>query len=183
MKYLGPMVLALVVVLAILLLAGCDEMTHQPRYQATGRGRLFPDGKAMQAPPTGTVAQDDPVRALALDQRPPMSADLLARGRQRYDIYCSPCHDVAGTGQGAVPARGFPAPPSLHDPRLVSAPSRYFVEVITQGHGVMYSYADRVAPADRWAIAAYIRALQLSRNAPVGELDAADRAKLDGGAP
>lgn len=177
MRYL--LLLALCAVL-IILLVGCDEMTHQPRYQAAGPGRLFPDGKAMQAPPAGAVAQDDPARAAALDRRPAMSAALLARGRQRYDIYCSPCHDVAGTGHGAVPARGFPAPPSLHEPRLVQAPSRYFVEVITSGHGVMYSYADRVAPADRWAIAAYIRALQLRRDAPADALEATDRAKLDG---
>ncbi|TWB12434.1 mono/diheme cytochrome c family protein [Nitrospirillum amazonense] len=167
----------------ILTLSSCDEMTHQPRYQAAGRGRLFPDGKAMQAPPEGTVAQDDPARAAALDERPPMTLDLLKRGRQRYDIYCSPCHDVAGAGRGPVVARGFPAPPSLDDPRLVRAPSRYFVEVITQGHGVMYDHADRVTPTDRWAIAAYIRALQRSRSTPVDELNAADRAHLSGGTP
>jgi mono/diheme cytochrome c family protein len=110
-----------------------------------------------------------------------MGLALLERGRERYDIYCSPCHDFSGYGHGTVPARGFPQPPSFHIPRLASAPSRYFVDVITHGHGVMYAYADRVRPADRWAIAAYIRALQLSQDAPVASLSPQERSNLAGG--
>ena len=160
------------------LLAGCNEMGSQPRYDNAEPSALFADGKVLQAPPDGTVAQDQPQRDADLSNRPAMSAALLKRGRERYAINCVPCHDAAGDGHGTVPARGFPQPPSFHEQRLVEAPSRYFVDVITHGHGVMYSYADRVEPADRWAIAAYIRALQTSRNAPAAQLSNADREAL-----
>jgi mono/diheme cytochrome c family protein len=112
-----------------------------------------------------------------------MTTELLERGRERYNIYCMPCHDAAGYGHGTVPNRGFPQPPSYHDARLRGVSSDYIVQVITHGHGVMYSYADRVASADRWAIAAYIRALQLSQQAPVAALSDAERAQLGGGNP
>jgi mono/diheme cytochrome c family protein len=160
------------------LLASCDEMSHQPRYDSYEESSLFADGKAMQAPPEGTVARDDPAWRTALERRPPITLALLERGRNRYAIYCSPCHDYSGYGHGTVPNRGFPQPPSFHEPRLLKANSRYFVDVITEGHGVMYSYADRVAPADRWAIAAYIRALQLSQNTNVAALSEEERGKL-----
>ncbi|MCS0493992.1 cytochrome c [Ancylobacter sp. MQZ15Z-1] len=164
------------------LLAACDdEMSHQPRYDSYEPSELFADGKSLQAPPEGTVARDEPARQAALDQRPAMSAGLLARGRERFGIYCTPCHGYAGYGGGTVPTRGFPRPPSLHEARLREAPSSYFVDVITHGHGVMYSYADRVSPADRWAIAAYIRALQLSQNAPLASLTPDERRRLGGG--
>ncbi|WEX10566.1 cytochrome c [Chelativorans sp. AA-79] len=162
-----------------LLLSACDEMSHQPRYDSYEESSLFADGKALQAPPAGTVARDDPAWQAALEERPPMSLALLTRGRERFGIYCTPCHGYAGYGHGTVPNRGFPQPPSFHDPRLREAGSRYFVDVITHGHGVMYSYANRVLPADRWAIAAYIRALQLSQNAPVAMLDAQERRRLE----
>src|SRR5581483_9555650 len=109
--------------------------------------------------------------------------DLLQRGRQRYDIYCTPCHDAAGYGNGTIPNRGFPHPPSFHQARLRDVSSDYIVDVITNGHGVMYGYADRVAPADRWAIAAYIRALQLSQQAPVADLNDQERAQLGAAKP
>jgi mono/diheme cytochrome c family protein len=160
-------------------LAACNDMGRQPRYDHYEPSSLFSDRKALQAPPDGTVARDDPARAAALSEQPAMTATLLERGRERYTIICTPCHDAAGTGHGMVPSRGFPAPPSFHMAGLREAPSRYFVDVITHGHGVMYSYADRVAPADRWAIAGYIRALQLSQGAPVALLDDADRKALD----
>jgi mono/diheme cytochrome c family protein len=163
----------------LLPLAACDDMSHQPRYESYEKSSLFADRKALQAPPDGTVAQDDPALAASLADRPAMSAALIGRGRDRFEIFCTPCHDASGEGKGTVPARGFPKPPSFHIDRLRKAPSRYFVEVITHGHGVMYSYADRVAPADRWAIAAYIRALQLSRHAPVAALTEAERRQLE----
>jgi mono/diheme cytochrome c family protein len=166
------------VILVALTLCGCDQMARQPRYDAYGKGSLFADGKAMQAPPAGAVARDDPALAAAAQTRPPMTLALLQRGRERFGIYCTPCHDEAGYGQGIVPARGFPHPPSFHSERLRAAPSQHYVDVITHGYGVMFSYADRVAPADRWAIAAYIRALQLSQAAPVATLPAEDRARL-----
>jgi mono/diheme cytochrome c family protein len=149
----------------VLAASSCDEMNHQPRYDYAEKSKLFADGKSLQAPPAGTVARDDPAWQSALAQRPPLTMALLERGRGRYGIYCAVCHDAAGYGQGVVPSRGFPHPPSFHIDRLREASTAYFVDVITNGHGVMYSYADRVAPADRWAIAAYIRALQLSQTA------------------
>ncbi|MGE0744821.1 MAG: cytochrome c [Rhodospirillales bacterium] len=161
--------------LVVLALAGCDEMGQQPRYDSYERSGLFPDGKSLQAPPEGAVARDDPMLMAALRTRPPMSRALLERGRERYTIYCVPCHDPAGYGRGVVPSRGFPQPPSFHLPRLRDAPAEHFVDVITNGHGVMYAYADRVWPADRWAIAAYIRALQLSQDAAAADLSAAER--------
>ena len=169
----------LTLLLAVCSLAACDEMSHQPRYDHYAKSTLFPDGKSIQAPPDGTVARDDPAQAAALATQPPMSAALLQRGRERYGIYCTACHDQSGDGRGIVVGRGFPAPPSLHIARLRAAPARYFVDVITHGHGVMYSYADRVTPADRWAIAAYIRALQLSQNVPVASLSEEERRKLE----
>jgi mono/diheme cytochrome c family protein len=104
---------------------------------------------------------------------------LLARGQQRFGIYCAPCHGFGGDGDGMIVQRGMPRPPSFHSARLRTAPDAHFMAVITQGYGVMYSYADRVAPRDRWAIIAYIRALQLSRNAPVAELPEALRKRLN----
>lgn len=156
--------------LLLLLLGSCDNMDHQPRYDSYEKSALFSDGKALQAAPEGTISRDDDSFGEELANRPPMSLALLTRGHERYEIYCTPCHDPAGYGNGRIPSRGFPHPPSFHIQRLRDAPSGYIVEVITHGHGVMYSYADRVVPKDRWAIAAYVRALQLSQNAPPGVL-------------
>ncbi len=100
------------------------------------------------------------------------------RGQERYSIYCLPCHSAVGDGDGWIARRGFPHPPSYHEERLRQAPDRHFFDVITNGYGIMYSYADRVEPADRWAIVAYIRALQLSQHAPVDTLPAEVRARL-----
>jgi mono/diheme cytochrome c family protein len=166
------------VMIALGMLIGCDEMSHQKRYDSNESSALFKDGKSLQAPPDRTLARDDTAWTAALMQRPAITGELVRRGQERYGIYCMPCHDAAGYGHGTVPNRGFPQPPSYHDARLRSVGSDYIVDVITKGHGVMYSYADRVTPSDRWAIAAYIRALQLSQNAPVGILDDAERAKL-----
>jgi mono/diheme cytochrome c family protein len=160
-------------------LAGCDDMARQPRHSAYNRSSLFANGAAMQAPPTGAVSQDERSRAQALATRPAMTSALLARGQERYGIYCAVCHGALGDGDGIVPSRGFPHPPSFHQARLRAAPSRHFVDVIGNGYGVMYAYGDRVAPADRWAIAAYIRALQLSQAAPVAALPPDDRARIE----
>jgi mono/diheme cytochrome c family protein len=108
----------------------------------------------------------------------PITIAVLERGRERYDIYCSVCHGRTGEGNGMIVHRGFPAPPSYHIDRLRQAPPGYFFDVITRGYGVMYSYAARVEPADRWAIAAYIRALQLSRNARMEDVPSNEQASL-----
>ena len=109
---------------------------------------------------------------------PAITLDLLQRGRNRFDVFCSPCHSVAGDGDGMVARRGFPHPPSFHIDRLRDASNAHFYAVITHGYGAMHSYATRVAPADRIAIVAYIRALQLSQRAPLAMLNDDDRAKL-----
>jgi mono/diheme cytochrome c family protein len=113
--------------------------------------------------PEGVVAQGDLAREAAAVAPPPATAALLARGRERFGIYCAPCHGYDGYGEGIVVARGFPHPPSFHQNRLRSAPPKLFFDTITNGYGAMYSYADRVEPQDRWAIVAYIRALQESQ--------------------
>lgn len=95
----------------------------------------------------------------------PITMALLERGRERFGIYCEPCHSPLGDGDGIIARRGFPHPPSYHTQRLREAPDRHFYDVMTNGYGIMYSYADRVSPEDRWAIVAYIRALQRSQGA------------------
>ena len=144
-----------------LLLGGCDlSMKQQARASAQGQATLWPGGPPRQAPPAGTVALDQPARDAALAIPPPLTVALIDRGQERYGIYCSVCHGARGDGDGTVVKRGFPPPPSFREPRLLAAPPAYIVDVVTHGHGVMYSYADRVEPADRWAIAAYVKALQ-----------------------
>ena len=149
----------------LFILAGCGQnltMNDQRKYAEWERGSLFRNGRVVQAPPAGTVSRAaeplDPIAA-----RPPMTLALVQRGRARFEIFCTPCHGRSGDGNGIVVQRGFPRPPDYGEPRLMSAPDGYFYDVITHGHGAMYSYADRVPPRDRWAIAAYIRALQRSR--------------------
>ncbi len=144
-----------------LLLGGCDlSMKDQSRGDPQGSATLWPGGPARGGPPPGTIAVDQAGRDRALASPPALTPALLDRGQERYGIYCGVCHGVGGEGDGEIVKRGFPRPPSFHEPRLVAAPPAYVVDVITHGHGVMYSYADRVEPADRWAIAAYVKALQ-----------------------
>jgi hypothetical protein len=111
----------------------------------------------------------------------PITREVLERGRERFDIYCAPCHGRTGEGDGMVVQRGFAAPPSYHIDRLRKAPVGHFFDVMTQGYGIMYSYAQRVEPNDRWAIAAYIRALQMSRAATLANVPPQERAKLEAG--
>jgi mono/diheme cytochrome c family protein len=159
-----------------LLLVACDQnMNEQKKLPPYRSSHLF-DGLAMLTPVPGTVARD------ALPQSAPqpsaITAALVARGKDRFDIYCTPCHGRVGDGQGMIVQRGFPAPPSFHTDALRTAPASHFYDVITNGYGAMYSYAARVAPADRWAIVAYIRALQASQHAAVASLSTEDRQKL-----
>lgn len=161
------------------LLAGCDQnMDEQPRYSEYARAPLF-RGSVLRRPPENTVARDDLEREKASNTKPVLSAELLARGRERFGIFCSPCHGAGGDGTGMVVQRGMPRPTSYHDDRLRTAEDQYFFDVITNGHGAMYSYAVRVPPADRWAIVAYIRALQLSRQASLDDVPADERARLE----
>jgi mono/diheme cytochrome c family protein len=167
--------------LAALLLAGCTKsnMDSQPKYHEYEPGGLFRDGKVLQTPPAGTVARDAPALAKEATDKPEVTQALLARGRERFDIYCSPCHDRVGNGNGIVVQRGMPRPPSLHDPRLREADDGHFYDVISNGLGAMYAFADRIRPRDRWAIVAYVRALQLSQHAALTDLPDDARAKLE----
>lgn len=146
--------------------AGCDNMANQPK-------RLpyeLPYGEQANwpaLPPPRIVARDEPLNP---PPPPPVTMALLKRGQQRFDIYCTPCHSKIGDGQGMIVQAGFPAPPSYYIDRLEKAPIEHFYEVITHGYGAMYSYADRVSPADRWAIVAYIRALQASASASIADV-------------
>jgi mono/diheme cytochrome c family protein len=150
----------------------CDNMANQPK-------RLpfeLPYGAEANwpaLPPAHVIARDDvPVPI------PPVTVALLERGQQRFDIYCAPCHSRVGDGHGMIVQRGFPSPPSYYIARLREAPVQHFYDVITHGYGAMFPYADRVAPADRWAIVAYIRALQASADAKLADVPAEQRASL-----
>jgi mono/diheme cytochrome c family protein len=152
------------------LLSGCDvSMTEQNKYATYAPAQLWSDGASARPLPEHVVAQGDDVRAKQAADPPPVSRALLARGRQRYDIFCAPCHGLDGNGDGIIVKHGFPHPPSYFEPRLMAAPASTFYDAITNGYGVMYSYAARVPPRDRWAIVAYVRALQLSQHATLAQ--------------
>ena len=170
---------ALIGVLGLLLCAtGCrNDMHNQPKYKPFAATTFFGDGRSERPPIEDTVARGQlhldqarytgKVNGKDVDYFPIQitRADLL-RGQERFNIYCSPCHGRLGNGHGMVVARGLHQPPNYADPRLVNAPVGHFFDVMTNGYGAMYSYASRVAVDDRWRIAAYIRTLQMSQNAP-----------------
>ena len=141
-----------------LLLAGCDlSMTKQARHDAQGGATLWQDGPAASDDaPAGTVAQDQPARDAAATTPPHVTPALLARGEDRYRIFCTPCHAETGNGLGRVVQRGFPRPPAFGN----QDNPRRTVDAITRGYGAMYPFADRIEPDDRWAIAAYVEALK-----------------------
>jgi mono/diheme cytochrome c family protein len=159
---------------AAIALSACDNMANQPKLNPYE----LPYGAQANwpaTPPPNVVARDDALHAPAA---PPVTMALLERGRERFDVYCAPCHGRDGSGNGMIVQRGFPHPPSYYNDRLRNAPSQHFYDVITHGYGVMFPYADRVEPADRWAIAAYIRALQASVSATVADVPADQRSAL-----
>jgi mono/diheme cytochrome c family protein len=167
---------AIAVLGLLLLLVACDENMNQQKKLPPYRASSLFGGLAMLSPVPGTVARDGlPDSA---PQPPTITAALVARGKDRFEIYCTPCHSRIGDGKGMVVQRGFPAPPSFHSDRLRAAPASHFYDVITNGYGAMYSYAARVAPADRWAIVAYIRALQMSQHMAVASLSPEERQAL-----
>jgi mono/diheme cytochrome c family protein len=152
-------------------ICGCTDqsMTRQPRYGPNGPASIFANGSAAQTPPDGAVSQDAEAYVQASAAPPPVDLALLGRGRQRFDIFCAPCHGFGGDGNGAIVRRGFPRPPSFYDAALTGAPARLLFDTITNGFGVMYASGSRIPPHDRWAIAAYIRALQQSRSTNLAE--------------
>jgi mono/diheme cytochrome c family protein len=149
-------------------LAGCDDMTHQPNPKNYSGPAASPSPQ-----PAGTV-QFEQLPNVA----PPVTMALLQRGQEQFRIYCTPCHSELGDGDGMIVQRGFPHPPSYTGTKLLKAPPQLFYDVITHGHGIMYSFADRVKPTDRWAIAAYIHALQLSQHATLAQLTPAQQELL-----
>ena len=169
----------LLLLMALSLFAfGCRQDMHdQPRIEAYEENAFFADGVGSRPIPAGTVARgnlrDDThlyegvdAAGDVLDALPPsmeMTSDLLWRGQERYEIYCSVCHGSTGAGDGMIVRRGFKQPPPLYEDRLVNLPLGYYYDVMTNGYGVMSSYANQVPVEDRWAIAAYIRALQVSQ--------------------
>ena len=175
----------------LLLTAGCQQkMAEQPRYKPLAKSDFFADDRSARPVPAGTVARGD-LRSDSLlytgeiHGKPsevfpfPITKEVLLRGEERFNIFCSPCHDRTGSGNGMVVRRGYPAPPSYHTERLRTAPPGHFFQVITHGFGQMPDYAEQVPPADRWAIAAYIRALQASQNARLDDVPASNRKELD----
>jgi len=155
-------------------LAACDNMANQPKLNPYE----LPAGSKANwpvEPVPHTIARDEPAKPPA---PPPVTLALLERGQQRFDIYCSPCHSRVGDGNGMIVQRGFPHPPSYDSDALRNAPNQLFYDVITHGYGAMYSYADRVEPMDRWAIVAYIRALQASASASISDVPAEERGML-----
>lgn len=183
---------ALLLIVWSLLLTGCRlDMQVQPRYNPYDESNFFSDGRSERQPVSGTVARDAAVTGpeevmetgkidgQEINAFPfPVTRAVLERGRERFDIYCSPCHGLAGDADGMIVQRGFQKPPSLHIDRLRQAPVGHFFSVITDGIGAMYPYGYRVPPRDRWAIIAYIRALQLSRQATIDNVPQAERPNL-----
>jgi hypothetical protein len=173
-----------------MLLAGCRlDMHIQPKYLPDEPSNFFDDGRSERPVVPGTVARGQlhtdellytgKENGVVADKFPfPMTREDLERGRERYNIYCTPCHDYTGSGQGMIVQRGFPPPPSFHLESLRKAPAGHYFEVITNGFGSMYSYASRVDPEDRWRIAAYIRALQLSQHATLQDVPEPERSEL-----
>jgi cytochrome c553 len=185
--------LALLSILALLLLgAGCaPNMSEQPRYNPLAPSDFFPDGRSGRPAVPGTVPHGmqplDPSfytgkrNGEEVERMPvPITREMLARGREHFDIFCSPCHGRGGNGEGMIVMRGFRQPPSYHLQRLRDAPDGHFFAVMTQGFGEMASYANRVDPADRWAITAYIRALQFSQTATLEDVPSPERGRLLG---
>jgi mono/diheme cytochrome c family protein len=172
------------------LLCGCRQDMHdQPKYRPLAASNFFKDRRSERPLIEGTVARGqlradegfytgkrgkDTVAEFPL----PVTRELLQRGQQRFNIYCSPCHGRTGDGNGVVVQRGFSHPPTYHSDRLRQAPVGHFFDVITNGYGAMHTYDYRVEPQDRWAIIAYIRALQLSRSAKLTDIPPDQRQAL-----
>lgn len=173
---------AVVAVVALGLGACRQDMHDQPKVEALEKSAFFGDGRGARRPPANTVArgglrEDEVFHSgfLPNDELVPtipmeVTARTLERGRDTFNTFCATCHDQGGTGRGMIVRRGFPQPPTYHQERLRSVPDGYIFDVITNGFGRMPSYAGQIPVEDRWAVVAYVRALQLSQHAPVDEL-------------
>jgi cytochrome c5 len=177
--------------LAVLLLAACQQkMANQPRYDPLEKSDFFADGMSARPRVAGTVARGelstDPffdtgkINGAVADGFPhPVTLDVVKLGHQRYDVYCSPCHGRIGDGNGMIPSRGYRRPPSFHSDAMRARTTGHIFDVMTNGFGAMPPYGKMIPTGDRWAIVAYIRALQLSQNATVDLVPVTDRQKLD----
>jgi mono/diheme cytochrome c family protein len=175
------------------LLAGCENgvrnMYTQARDDPLTYSPLWPDGRSSRPREADTVAfSAGPLAETSSGRQgvipppataPTYTAAALRRGRQEFEIYCAPCHGPAGDGDGYITRRGFPHPPTYHSTTLREAPDSLFYDVISHGYGIMYPYGDRLAPADRWDVVAYIRALQLAGHAPLSDVPPAQRRRLE----
>ena len=170
-----------IITLSFVLSACGMNMYDQPKVQWEEKTPFLPNGVSVQPIPEGTVSRQRGAVAesfytgigaegLIAESPIPMSYELLERGQERYNIYCSPCHNFNGDGLGVIVQRGMVQPSSFHEQRLRDQPIGYFYSAITNGFGRMYSYASRVPPEDRWAIASYVKALQLSQNATLSDI-------------
>lgn len=166
-----------------------QDMHDQPKYKVNGQSQFFADQRNNRPRVPGTVARDHldeddhfyrgRIDGKLADSYPmAITADFLNRGRERYSIYCQPCHSPVGDGNGIAVQRGMKRPPSYHIERLQKAPPGYFYDVVTNGFGTMYDYSERIKPADRWAIAAYVQALQQSQNTSKNDLNAGEIAQI-----
>jgi mono/diheme cytochrome c family protein len=178
------------IALACLAAACRQDMHDAPSYDPLQASPFFANGAASRTLVSNTVARGQlredahfytgRVNGQFATEFPmAVTADVMARGRERFNVFCSPCHGRTGVGDGMIVRRGFRQPPSYHEARLRNAPAGYFFDVMTNGFGAMQDYAAQVPPADRWAIAAYIRALQLSQGATVADVPADRRGDLD----
>jgi cbb3-type cytochrome c oxidase subunit III len=178
-----------VVALGAMAFSGCDmalrqDMADQPKNRPLSPSEFFADGRSERplienTVPRGSLENDVYNVSKEYAGFPlPVNEKLLQRGEDRYKVFCTPCHGLQGDGNGMAAVRGMKHPPSYHIERLRQAPNGYFYDVISNGFGVMYSYSERIAPRDRWAIIAYVRALQLSRNAKVSDLPESLREKV-----
>ncbi len=169
----------LLVACALLALAGCkrNDMWTQDSQRTWDRSGVFRNASVVRPPVAGTVARDAPDPDVP--QPKAISAELLERGRNRFQIFCTGCHGASGDGQGMIVQRGFPHPPELYSEQLRRASAGFLYGVLTNGHGAMYSFASRLPPSDRWAVIAYVRALQASQAADPATLPPEDRAQLE----
>lgn len=180
----------LVVCAALGFAPGCrQDMQDQPRYKTLSECNFFPDRRSERPLVAGTVArgrlfEDELLNTGKIDGKLadvlpfPVTKEVLERGHDRFNIFCSPCHDRTGNGNGMIVQRGMKRPPSYHIQRLREAPVGYFFDVMTNGFGAMYDQSDRIPVDDRWKIAAYIRALQLSENATLADVPQSEIQKL-----
>jgi mono/diheme cytochrome c family protein len=176
--------------LAVFAAACRQDMHDAPRYEPLEASAFFPNGQSARTlvantVPRGQLREDRHLYEGIVDGKPAetfpfaITADVMQRGHERFNVFCAPCHGRTGEGNGMIVQRGFRQPPSMHEDRLRNAPVGYFFDVMTHGFGAMQDYSAQLPVADRWAVSAYIRALQLSQRTTVDDVPADRRADLD----